>query len=277
MIIAVLVVLGLVFGSFINALVWRLHEQDARGEGAAKKGEDSLSITRGHSMCSHCHHPLAPKDLVPVLSWLYLRGKCRYCRVKIQDNPLVEVLLPVLFVISYLAWPLALHGVGLYQFYFWLVFLVGFMALAVYDLRWFLLPNRIIYPLIGLAMLEVLGTLVFFHGGWHTLAGAAWGVAFVSGIFYVIFQVSDGQWIGGGDVKLGIVLGLLVGGPLNGLVLIFIASMLGTLVALPLLLAGKASRTSKLPFGPYLLLATAVVTLYGTSLVDWYNRLFGLN
>jgi prepilin signal peptidase PulO-like enzyme (type II secretory pathway) len=286
MIIVLLVVFGLVLGSFVNALVWRFHKQAELADQPVKKTKKTpkkvsltagqLSMVKGRSMCSRCHHELAPKDLVPLFSWLWLRGKCRYCGVKIEDNPLIEALLPVFFVVSYLSWPLNFHGLGLYQFIFWLVFLVGFMALAVYDLRWFLLPNRIVYPLIGLALLEILGEVIFYHAGWPTLASAFWGVVFASGIFYLLFILSNGNWIGGGDVKLGIVLGLLVGGPLNGLLLIFIASLLGSLVALPLLAAGKAERTSRLPFGPYLLFATVIVMLYGPHIVAWYDRLAGL-
>ncbi|HEX7368051.1 MAG TPA: prepilin peptidase, partial [Candidatus Saccharimonadales bacterium] len=147
MIIVVLTVLGLIFGSFVNALVWRLHEQ----EGKSKKSRQQYSILNGHSMCPNCHHELAAKDLVPVLSWLWLRGKCRYCRKPISwQYPAVELMTGLLFVGSYLWWPLSLQGVGLFQFVVWLGFIVGFMALAVYDLRWFTLPNRIVYPLIAL-------------------------------------------------------------------------------------------------------------------------------
>lgn len=283
MIIIVLVLLGLILGSFVNALVWRFHKQAELAEKPAKKPKkadltaEQLSMLKGRSMCSNCHHELAPKDLVPLFSWLLLRGKCRYCGAKIQDSPLVEVVLPILFVLSYISWPYALSGEGLYLLILWLVFLVAFMALTAYDLRWYLLPDRIVYPLIGLAILEQLGRLVFFHGDWVFVAGEVWGVLIASGLFYLIYLVSGGEWIGGGDVKLGIVLGLLVSGPLRSILLLFIASMVGTLVALPLLLTGKADRTSKLPFGPYLMLAAFVVVVYGTPITDAYNRLFGLS
>ena len=254
MIIAALVVFGLILGSFVNALVWRFHEQDVRAE-QGKPADVELSMMKGRSMCSHCHHPLAPKDLIPLLSWLYLRGKCRYCRVRIQDNPLLEAGLPVLYIISFLAWPRPLQGEHLLTLIFWLVFLVGFLALAAYDLRWFLLPDRIVFPLIGLAVVELLVRLVFFHGGLAVILGAMWGVAICSGLFWLLYRISDGAWIGGGDVKLGIVLGLIVGGPLHGFLLLFIASTVGSLVSLPLLLVGKAARKTQLPFGPFLLLA----------------------
>lgn len=260
MVIVILVVLGLALGSFVNAFVWRLH-----------KGRDWV---RERSECTHCHHELAAKDLVPVLSYLWLRGRCRYCRKPIQDSPLTELITPLLFVVSYLYWPYALHGAGLFTFCLWLVFLVGFVALGLYDLRWFLLPDKIVFPLIGLAGLQVLVMAALYHGGWPVLLGAAWGVVIDSGIFYLLFQLSGGKWIGGGDVKLGIVLGLLVGGPGKALLLLFIASLLGTLVALPLLLSGKAKRSTPLPFGPFLLAGAVITVLFGTRLIGWYMSQF---
>jgi prepilin signal peptidase PulO-like enzyme (type II secretory pathway) len=276
MIILVLAVLGLSLGSFVNALVWRLHEQaELAGKGGKKQADykKKLSISRGRSMCPHCHHELAGKDLVPVLSWLALGGKCRYCGKPVSwQYPTVEIANAILFIVSYLWWPYVLQGSGLYYFVFWLVFLVGFMALTVYDLRWQLLPNKLVFPLIGLAIVQVLGAFIFYDTGWQALAGALWGVLISSGIFYAIFQVSNGAWIGGGDVKLGVVIGLLLGGPLMSLLMLFVASCLGTLVGLPFLLAGK--RQMRIPFGPFLIAGTVLVILFGASIINWYKTQF---
>src|SRR5688572_14187716 len=105
MIVVVLIAFGLIFGSFINALVWRLHE-----------GRDWV---RERSECLQCHHQLAPKDLIPVLSWLLLRGKCRYCHKPIPDSPLVELAVPALFVTSYFFWPVDLAGSAWFAFICW--------------------------------------------------------------------------------------------------------------------------------------------------------------
>lgn len=284
--IVLLAALGMIFGSFVNALVWRWHGQDELKDKLAKlqtgkhAGEQrrkmeaelaSLSMSKGRSMCSHCHHPLAPKDLIPLFSWLWLRGKCRYCRQPIQDTPLLEAGLPLFFVGSYVAWPLELSGYGLLAFVLWLVFLVGFAALTAYDVRWYLLPDRIVWPLTGLAVLQVLAHAVLFNGGWHVLLNALWGVLICSGIFYVLHVVSKGEWIGGGDVKLGIALGLLAGGPFPGIMLIFAASLFGTLASIPLLVKRKLGRTSVIPFGPFLMLACVVVVLFGQRLTEWLN------
>ncbi len=257
MITVMLGALGLVFGSFVNALVWRLHEH--------------RNWMSERSECPHCHHQLAAKDLIPVLSWLYLRGKCRYCHAKIEDSPLVEIATMVFFVVSYLWWPVAFEGAGLFRFVLWLIFVVGFVALTVYDLRWMLLPDKIVFPLASLAALQVVGVALFFHGGWHVVFGSFAGVLMVSGLFYLIFQLSKGAWIGGGDVKLGLALGLLAGSPLNAVLLLFVASVSGLLFSLPQLFRGKFSGKTQLPFGPFLILGLFVVVLFGNGIVDWYT------
>jgi len=274
MIILILIVLGLCLGSFVNALVWRVHKQFNIKKKADK---EQYSIVRGRSMCPHCKHELSARDLIPVISWLSLGGKCRYCHKPIEDSPLVEVITAGLFVVSYIYWPNGFTSQGTTLFILWLGFLTGFMALAVYDLKWYLLPNRLVYPLAGLAILQLALVLVFFHGGSHALLAAAYGVLIGGGIFWVLFQISNGKWIGGGDVKLGALLGLIVGGPANSLLLLFLASLLGTIVALPLLLTGKMKRTSRLPFGPFLIAAAIIVYLFGASLIAWYDRIFLLS
>jgi len=276
MIIVFLGVLGIIFGSFVNALVWRLHEQellaDKKGSQATRRRQE-LSVMKGRSMCTECGHELAAKDLVPVLSWLMLGGRCRYCHKPISAQyPIVELLTGALFALSYVWWPLAMHGVGLFQFVLWLVFLVGFVALAVYDIRWFLLPDRIVFPLIALAVVQVVVTAIRLHS-----LNAVWepvlATAIIFGLFWTLFQASKGAWIGGGDVKLAVVLGLLAGTALRSFLVIFFASLIGTLVSIPLFMKGKKGLKAHIPFGPYLLMATVIVVLYGTPIVNWYQSL----
>lgn len=279
MIILALILLGLALGSFANAFVWRLHEQQERLLRAGKRGHAktdtrNLSILTGRSMCTYCGHELAVKDLVPVLSYLWLRGKCRYCRKPINDTPLAELLTPVAFVASYLWWPYDLYASGLTSgrvlFGFWLVFLVGFVILTLYDMRWFLLPDKVVLPLIVLALLQVAVRSLAFGGGRLTVLGACWGVLCIAGLFYMLYVVSRGTWIGFGDVKLGIVLGALVGGPANALLLIFLASLFGSLAAVPMLIKGNATAKSHIPFGPFLMLATVATMLFGEHITSWY-------
>lgn len=294
LIIVGLALLGLCLGSFANAYIWRLHEQEElraqifdlknkklKSKNTVRKSKikdlevkvRAISIANGRSRCIHCGHELAAKDLIPVLSWLSLGGKCRYCKMAIEDTPLAELLVPVLFLISYVFWPWPLSGYGLVAFCLWLMFIFGFVVLAIYDIKWFILPDRIVWPLAVLATIQVVLHAVGFDGGWPVIVEAVWGVIIASGLFYVLYIVSGGRWIGGGDVKLGIVLGLLVGGPMSALLLLFSSSMLGTIYSVPLLANHKLKRTSLIPFGPFLLAGTIFVVLFGSMLIQWFNRL----
>lgn len=211
---------------------------------------------------------------MPVMSWVLLRGRCRYCHAPIAlQYPLVELLTAVLFAVSFVWWPAGFGAGGWVAFVLWLACVTLFMALAVYDLRWFLLPDRIVFPLIALAVAEVAARAALSGGGWQALAAAVGGAAILAGLFYTLHQLSSGAWIGFGDVKLAVALGLLAGGPLPALLLLFIASLLGSLVAVPLLIRGKATAATHVPFGPFLLAATMCVALFGGSLLAWYGSL----
>src|SRR5207248_1541887 len=146
------------------------------------------------------------------------------------------------------------------QFIIWLAFLVGFMALTVSDLRWKLLPNRIVYPLVALAAIQAVITAFGPAGDhWYQLMVAAWAALIGGGLFYILFQVSSGRWIGGGDVKLGFLLGLIVATPSKSLLMLLLASVFGTLVSLPLMARKRLTRHSQIPFGPFLILAAVIV------------------
>jgi prepilin signal peptidase PulO-like enzyme (type II secretory pathway) len=121
--------------------------------------------------------------------------------------------------------------------------------------------------------LGVIQVAVFtiLHGGLPYLLNAAAAVGIAGGIYYVLFQVSDGRWIGGGDVKLGFALGLLVETPSKAFLVLFLASLIGLCLALPGLLNKKLHATSKIPFGPSLILATIVVVLVGQQVINWYT------
>lgn len=272
MIILILILLGLCFGSFVNALIWRLHMQSKQ----LKKKKSNYSIVSGRSMCMSCGHTLSVIDLVPVASWVLLRGRCRYCHKKYPDTPVAELITPILFVVSYVFWPDTLDDKGITLLIFWLVFLVGFVALAIYDLRWFKLPNKIIFPLMIVAGVQVVLSMLFFNFSAQDLGSLLVSIGLGGGIFYALYYISHGKWIGGGDVKLGFLLGAILGNPLQSILLIFIASLLGTLVSLPLLLAKRLKYRGHVPFGPFLLAAAVIVRLFGASIIDGYMRLLGL-
>ncbi len=270
MTIIILALLGLALGSFINALVWRLRQQETAN---SKKEATRYSITKGRSQCVYCGHQLSAADLVPVLSWLMLGGKCRYCKKPILwQYPLVELATAGLFILSYIFWPQPLGGAETVDFVVWLALITGLIALAVYDLRWMLLPNRIIFPLIYLISLSALvqAYLDFSPG---PVISAVSGALVGGGLFYGIFQLSRGRWIGGGDVKLGFLLGAAVGGVWPALLMLFVASVLGSIVSVPLLASGKVGRSSRIPFGPFLIAAAIIVKLFGDDITDWYINL----
>lgn len=273
MIITGLIIMGLAFGSFINALVWRIYQQSLPSKKRAAKLKE-LSISKGRSMCPHCKHTLTALDLIPVLSWLSLGGKCRYCKKSISvQYPFIELLTAALFVTSYAFWPTELvssSDVGVFTL--WLTFLVGLVALAVYDIKWMLLPNRIVFPLIVLASAKVL-LLALTTDASSVILASIGGMAIAGGIFYILFQISDGAWIGGGDVKLGFALGLMIGDPISSFLMLFLASLFGLLVALPDIFRNQSLRR-RIPFGPALILATYVCVLWGGQVIDWYANTY---
>lgn len=152
--------------------------------------------------------------------------------------------------------------------------MTGFAVLALYDIRWYLLPDRVVFPLIGLSSMMV-GLIALAYKDVAVVWEAIIGMGIVFGLFYLLFQFSKGKWIGGGDVKLGVALGLLAGGVMESLLLLFIASVLGTLYGVSLATVGgqKLNRTLRIPFGPFLLVATVVVVLFGAGIINWYSDL----
>jgi prepilin signal peptidase PulO-like enzyme (type II secretory pathway) len=266
----ILFVLGLSWGSFVNALVWRLHEQTN-----SKKAGTNLSIINGRSMCVNCRHTLAWYDLIPVFSWLFLRGRCRYCQKPIKDSPLVELTAGLVFAGSYLFWPSTVHLGGQWLLLgSWLTAFVGLLALAVYDLRWMTLPNKVIYPTLAAAAAgRIIYIAAFDNRPLHEILLWAGSIVIASGVFLALFELSKGKWIGYGDVRLGLITGTLLADPAKSLAMIFLASFIGTLVILPSLAGGKKTLASKLPYGPFLIAACSILVVFGDSLLDWYKGL----
>ena len=222
-------------------------------------------------MCPDCKHTLAAKDLVPLLSWLELRGKCRYCQRSISWHyPAVELATAMVFLLSYLFWPYEWALTGMVQFMLWLAVVTVLIALLLYDLYWMLLPTRLVYIAAVLAIPLVLLTTI--SGGLTYLLGVLFGSVMLGGGFWLLFQLSDGHWIGGGDVRLGFVLGALAGSLFGALLLLLIASLLGTLIALPHIVRRGLRTHHKLPFGPFLIIATLVVYLFGFDIIAIYKQ-----
>ena len=262
MILIFLGVIGASFGSFAGALVWRLHTK--------------RNFVSDRSICENCHHQLGALDLVPIFSWLFLKGKCRYCHKSISPKSLIlEILTAGLFMVSYIFWPQPLADfTSVLPFVFWLAYVVGCVALAAYDLRWKLLPDKIVMPLIGLAAVDLLiNRMLMQSQGLSAVTDVALGVVTISGFFALLFVVSKGRWIGFGDVKLGIFMGLVLGGAKSFIALLG-SYYIAMAVILPLLLLRKVGRSSHIPFGPFLLAAFFVSFLFGGGIIDWWHRLF---
>lgn len=272
-------------GSFINALVWRLRQQEL----ASKKSKvikfinskllanskNRYSIFTGRSMCPDCKHQLAWYDLIPVLSWLSLRGKCRYCSKPISlQYPIVEILTAVVFSLAYanINTNTALNKI---LFALLMVQLTLLIALAVYDLRWFLLPNKLIYPLLAIGVVNT-GFAAYAASSPAPVAMATAGFTLIGGLFWLIFQISNGKWLGGGDVKLAAYIGLLLGA-IKAILAITLASYLALIIFGILLLLKLKSRRDLLPFGPFLILASFICLFWGQNIIDFYLLLSGLN
>jgi leader peptidase (prepilin peptidase)/N-methyltransferase len=250
---------GLLFGSAINAMVWRLHV--------------GRSWAKGRSECPDCGHVLSSRDLVPVLSWLMLGGRCRYCRAPIKDHPVVEVATSIVFALS--AFALVSTGVlSWVQLVFWLVLAVMLIVLAVYDQRWLILPDKVMLPLIVVAFLYVVTMSVAAHSP-RMLAEYLLAAMLAGGAFYSLVFFSKGRAMGGGDIKLAFAMGLILG-PGRTLLALLIAFNVAAIVGIAMMALRHRSRKDQIPFGPFLVTATIVAFLYGQQIIEWYLRLNGL-
>lgn len=253
-------IIGAVFGSFVGALTWRMHQK--------------MNWVNSRSICEHCKHKLNVLDLIPIFSWLFLRGKCRYCHKPIGWLAFVlEVGEAVAFVTSYLFWPLG--EIESILFAIWLIIVVFFTALLVYDARWRLLPDKLLWPLVGVAaVFAILNNIFVQHlNVFDFLTGIGLAMLPVAGVYGVLYLISRGRWIGLGDVKFGLVVGLIVS-PIGAILVLAGANFIGTLAMLPLLLARKLNMNSKIPFGPFLIAATFFTFLLSNNLIDLVEKYF---
>lgn len=262
MIFVLLTISGIILGSFINALVWRIREK--------------RDFVRERSECVHCHHQLAWADLIPVVSWVALKGKCRYCNMRIsRQYPLIELLTAGLFVVSYIFWPLGFDTIGILLFGLWLIATVLLVSLAVYDAKWMILPDKLVFPLIYIGLLFAVLRIMIIDdlNLFQTLVDIVLGIVSVGGLYFLLYVISKHQWVGFGDVKLGVFIGSILGWK-AGLLSVGIANFVGLLIIAPGLLTGKLARTSKVPFGPFLIIGCYVAFLFGIQLINWYINEF---
>lgn len=252
-------IIGISLGSFVNAFVWRL-----------KKKKNWVTE---RSVCTHCGHTLSTLDLIPILSYLFLKGKCRYCKKPIEDSPFTELGLGLAFMVSYLYWPYTFDAEGIFRFVIWLLALVLLAAMFLYDLRWTILPDKLTRALLALAGIQFIGLLILGDVTAKTLLSTGASVLVGGGVFHLIYELSKGKYIGGGDVKLGYAYGLLIMDPLVSWMVLAIASLVGSIIALLLIVLKKKSLKSKLPFGPMLIFGVFIAVLFGQHIWSAFNSL----
>lgn len=260
------------------------------------------SFLGGRSCCPSCHHPLSLTDLIPIVSYLFLAGRCRYCRKPIgREYLVVEMLMGV--AVAGLFWqvmsqltPLALAELG------FKIFLVTVLIIVTLtDLKKNLIPDKIIIPALWITLMYLIiftiykiGYLYYYlnqtevgrlllppHTDYFLRHASLYlenlaltiGTGLVIGLFFLSLVVlTKGRGMGGGDVKLGGFLGLALGFP-QGLVAVMLAFFAGAVVGLGLIIGGKKRFGQTIPFGPFLSLGGLVVIFWGQQILNWYLSL----
>lgn len=266
--------LGLIIGSFLNCVIYRLEKEET---------------LKGRSYCPKCKHTLHWLDLIPVFSFLFLGRKCRYCKAKISwQYPAVEVSTGILFLLVF--WSLGFGwslGLGIWDFIklcFMFYVSCSMIVIFVYDLKHYLIPDKILFPAIGITFVYRIFEVLNF-GGWDLFG--IWDLEFwisaplinyliasllATAFFFSIFIVSRGQWMGFGDVKLAILLGLILGFP-NILAGLFLAFFFGAIIGIGAIFLQKKGLKSEIPFGPFLITGTFIAMLWGQEIVYRYVNL----
>lgn len=242
--------LGACWGSFLNCLVYRW--------------EQGKRINSGRSFCPKCRHQLGFWDLIPVASFVFLKRKCRYCGGKISwQYFLAETATGGLFLASYILF----HNDFTFLVFSWPVIIL-LVIIFIYDLKHYIIPDRVIYSAIG---------IVFFYrlfAGHEPFFGFLWAALAAAGFFFCIWAVSRGRWMGFGDVKLAFFMGLFLGLP--GVILaLFAAFLSGAATGVILLALGRKKMQSQVPFGPFLVAGTFIGLFWGDKIIRWYLNLSG--
>lgn len=274
-----LFLLGLCVGSFLNVIIDRL----PCGEG----------VVRGRSYCPQCKHLLRWYDLVPLLSFVLLRGRCRYCREPISvQYPLVELATGALFASSVYS---SSHHLLISSSLF-------LIPIFVIDLKHGIIPDRLVFPGIAVAisyrlLLGVWGiwglwwnlksdvgglgpyllqTDFFRTHAWLELRPLLWtlvGSVVLYSLFFILHSLFRGRALGGGDVQFAFLIGLITGFP-NMIVAVFSAFLTGAIASVILIALKKKKLGETVPFGPFLVVGTFTALFWGDSILNWYLGLF---
>ncbi|WP_438824000.1 prepilin peptidase [Bacillus sp. JJ1773] len=247
MILLIIFLYGIFLGSFFNVVGLRVPQNQ--------------SIVAPRSACPNCHHQLKPHELIPVLSYIIQEGKCRQCKVRISPiYPLMELLTGLLFAAA----PLIL-GWSSELFVAWTLISL-FMIIFVSDIKYMIIPDKVLLVFTGIFLLERI--LIPLEPWWNSLLGAAVGFSLL--LFIAI--ISKGG-MGGGDIKLFALIGLVVGLKVV-LLSFFLATLYGAVFGIIGLLTGKLKRKNPIPFGPFIVAGTLTAYFYGDLILESYFRLF---
>ncbi len=247
----IIVLFGMAWGSFLNVVIYRLPL--------------GLNLAHPPSRCSQCETPIKAYHNIPVISYLLLRGKCRYCRAKIPFSyVLVEILTPLCFLLLYFQFSLSLH------FFAACLFTSALIALGFIDYTHQILPDQITLPCLVLALVYS-----FFREDLslkQALLGAVSGAGFLLLVFGVYYLIRKREGLGMGDVTLMLMIGAFLGWQRSFLTLL-LGSFLGALVGIYFLSIRKKDMQYALPFGSFLTPAALIALVYGQQLIQWYLAL----
>jgi leader peptidase (prepilin peptidase)/N-methyltransferase len=245
-------VFGLIIGSFLNVVIWRL----PRGENLSHPG----------SHCPRCEHPIRAYDNIPVLSWLVLRGRCRDCGNPISARyPLVEAFTGITFALTALVVGYSVLLIPM------LWFVAAGIALAMIDIDVKRLPNSLVLMSWAVVGAELTVTAAV-NDAWGSLAGAGLGGVSM-GVAYLLLALVYPAGMGMGDVKLAVLLGMVLGwfGIAEVVVGFFLGFLLGAVWGLLLIAAKRGGRKTAVPFGPFMIAGCWASLLWGSDIANWYS------
>jgi len=241
---------GLIIGSFLNCLIWRLYKEET---------------VLGRSYCPKCGQELRWYDNIPVLSFIFLKGKCRFCGDKISwQYPLVEIITGLLFAFSY--YFSLQNGLSFLELFFYFFVISLSIIIFVFDLRWYLIPVWVV--IIGGVLIISLN--IFFGASiLNVLLSMLIGASF----FGLQYLITRGKGIGEGDIWLGALFGAIFPDIKLLILSIFLTYIIGGLVAMVLIIFKIKKIGSRLPLGIFLSLSLLIVLFFGKEIVDWYFSL----
>jgi leader peptidase (prepilin peptidase)/N-methyltransferase len=256
-------IFGAIVGSFLNVVILRL--------------PSGRRIT-GRSACPHCGHVLRPWELIPLLSYIFLKGQCSSCKTKISSRYfLIEALTGLLFLVGWLV--ISPHALsGWLIFVQWLVLASATLVVFVIDLEHYIILDSVVFSTFLVILLLSAGMDLSGHGRVFALHShfVSALLAAIAGAapFFLVWGLSKGKWMGFGDVKLMLMLGAAAGLRLVPMTLL-LAIFLGGLVSIYLLLFTKLTLKSRVPFGTFLTVSSLVVFLWGEPILRWYLGMLG--